>query len=201
MEAPGLETSLMPLPSPINNNPEGKNEKSNNAPQKIRYPPDHIKVYKTGGKRTASALCPFRGQQQAVISSAATNNSINDVLPFGHMYEGGETEKSDSNSYKKPHDDKETISRYILNHEEVMLGYGPSIGAVSEAKSNSDETMSHVSDVSDLSVISLSSSHIGGSVRKNKHSATRIFSTYKRNTAVDCNVIAANTSLCNYGQG
>ena len=201
MKAAGLETTSIPFLSPRSNNPAGKNEKSGDSPQKIRYPPDDIKVYKTGGKRTASALCPFRGQQQAAKSLAETNNLNNDVLAVGHTYEGVETEKSDKNSHKKPHDAKEKISQFILDHEKIIPGYGPSRSAVSEAKSNTDETMSHVSDVSDLSVMSLSSSHISGTVRQERYSTNQIMSTFKRNSAVNCNVISPNTLLRNDGQG
>ena len=201
MKAIGLEATPIPVVSSGSNNLTGKNGKSGDSPQKIRYPPDDIKIYKTGGKRTASALCPFRGQQQAASSLAETNNLNKDVLIIGQKDEGVETEKNDRNPHKKPYEDHEEISQAILDHERVILGYGPGRSTASGENSNTDETMSHVSDVSDISVISLSSSHIGRSVRQGKYSANRMLSSNKRNMAADCNVISPNTLQRNYGQG
>ena len=122
----------------------GKPTKHMNASQKIRYLPDEIKIYKTGGKRTASVLCSFGGQQhqKGTPKDSATNpDNTERVQVFGSKSANLEIKQGPSSS---------ACSTFTYSDM-----------TVAGVHKDMDDVMSIVSDLSDISVMSLPSTHLG----------------------------------------
>ena len=147
IEEAGASTS----PIPLNENKSlltknGKPTKHINSPQKIRYLPDEIKIYKTGGKRTASGLCSFGGKQhqKETLKESATNRvNAESVQVFGSKSENLEIKQGPSSS-----------AYSTFTYSDMTVG----------VHKNMDDVMSIVSDLSDISVMSSPSTHLGMSL-------------------------------------
>ena len=183
----GADPFSVPLSSHGGNNLLWINEKPTpdiSSPQKIRYLPNEIKIYKTGGKRTASALCSFRGKQQEEKSKDASKNHLQSesIEVFGSKREGTEIKRYPSTS---------TCSTFTCSETGGDLHH------------NMDDVMSTVSDVSDLSVMSLTSSHldVGGLFRHDRYPMNNKTRLFKRTQIVNDKFNPPNTFVYTHEKG
>ena len=164
----------------------GKPDQKNHYPEKIRYLPSEIKVCKTAGKRTASAMCAFQRQKQIVKSKdAIKHRSVSECADvFG-------SKREDSRIREKETTSSSTCS--TITHSDAGLDY----------QQNMDDVMSTVSDISDLSVMSLNSSHlhIGGMYRHQKQSMIRKTSQLNRAETINENVAQSNNVSNSHEKG
>ena len=127
-----------------------KGQKSSH-PEKIRYSSSDIKICKSGGKRTASAMCSFQRKAQKEKSKLEIKHrSVSECI---------EEVEQKSMDLKIKNDPSSSGSSNLTNSDVV--------NDVPQEKM--DDTMSTVSDVSDLSVMSLTySPALGGLFRQKK---------------------------------
>ena len=127
-------------------------EQKSSHPEKIRYSSSDIKISKTGGKRTASAMCSFQRKAQKEKSKLEIKHrSVSECV---------EEVEQKSMDFKIKGDPSSSGSS-DLTHLYVGKNNVP--------KEKMDDAMSTVSDVSDLSVMSLTySPALGGLFRQKK---------------------------------
>ena len=117
--------------------------------EKVRYLPSEIKVSKTVRKRASSAMCSFTRKQQTEKSKEAITEDRSSVSECEEILA---STKEDSKIKQAPLNS----NCGIIAHSDVGL----------DSHSNMDDVMSTVSDLSDLSVMSLGHSKIAnGSFR------------------------------------
>ena len=133
-----------------------KGQKSSH-PEKIRYSSSDIKISKTGGKRTASAMCSFQRKAQKEKSKLEIKHrSVSECV---------EEVEQKSMDLKIKGDPSRSGSSNLTNSD-----VGNDV-----PQEKMDDTMSTVSDVSDLSVMSLTySPALGGLFRQKKPLAKNI---------------------------
>ena len=126
-------------------------EQQSSHPEKIRYSSSDIKISKTGGKRTASAMCSFQRKVQKEKSR----------LEIKHRSVSECVEEVEQKSMDfKIKDDPSSSGSSDLAYLDV---------GNNAPKEKMDDAMSTVSDVSDLSVMSLTySPALGGLFRQKK---------------------------------
>ena len=164
----------------INGNPQ----QNLHSPEKVRYLPSEIKICKTGGKRTASAMCSFQRKPH--------NDKSKDAMSHRSV-----SECEDVFS-RKP--DNITIKQISSSTTSKPVAYSD-IGK--DFQQNMDDVMSTVSDVSDLSVMSLNSHYlgIGGAFRNQKQLTTRKKSRLKKTDTIKENIIKFNNDSNSQGKG
>ena len=133
-------------------------EQQSSHPEKIRYSSSDIKISKTGGKRTASAMCSFQRKVQKEKSR----------LEIKHRSVSECVEEVEQKSMDlKIKGDPSSSGSSDLTHLYVGKNDVP--------QEKMDDAMSTVSDVSDLSVMSLTySPALGGLFRQKKPLAKNI---------------------------
>ena len=126
-------------------------EQQSSHPEKIRYSSSDIKISKTGGKRTASAMCSFQRKVQKEKSRLEIKHrSVSECI---------EEVEQKAMDLKIKGDTSSSGSSNLTNSDVV--------NDVPQEKM--DDSMSTVSDVSDLSVMSLTySPALGGLFRQKK---------------------------------
>ena len=126
-------------------------EQKSSHPEKIRYSSSDIKISKTGGKRTASAMCSFQRKAQKEKSKLEIKHrSVSECV---------EEVEQKSMDFKIKGDPSNSGSSDLTYSD---VGYNA-------PKEKMDDAMSTVSDVSDLSVMSLTySPALGGLFRQKK---------------------------------
>ena len=126
-------------------------EQQSSHPEKIRYSSSDIKISKTGGKRTASAMCSFQRKAQKEKSKLEIKHrSVSECV---------EEVEQKSMDFKIKGDPSSSGSSDL-----AYLDVGNNA-----PKEKMDDAMSTVSDVSDLSVMSLTySPALGGLFRQKK---------------------------------
>ena len=126
-------------------------EQQSSHPEKIRYSSSDIKISKTGGKRTASAMCSFQRKVQKEKSRLEIKHrSVSECV---------EEVEQKSMDLKIKGDPSSSGSSDL-----AYLDVGNN-----DPKEKMDDAMSTVSDVSDLSVMSLTySPALGGLFRQKK---------------------------------
>ena len=139
------DTNNLQLESDMNvSTQNAKHRMPSDTLQKIRYLPSEIKISKSGGKRTASAMCSFQRKQFVVksrddikhrsVSECTDNNGVQeDMLKI------------------KPASSNSTFST-CSNITFSDVG--------TDCAHNMDDVMSTITDISDLSVMSFSPSSI-----------------------------------------
>ena len=132
-------------------------EQQSSHPEKIRYSSSDIKISKTGGKRTASAMCSFQRKVQKEKSRLEIKHrSVSECVE--------EVEQKSINLKIKG--DPSSSGSSDLAYLDV---------GNNDPKEKMDDAMSTVSDVSDLSVMSLTySPALGGLFRQKKPLAKNI---------------------------
>ena len=145
-----------------------------------------LRICKTGGKRTASAMCSFQRKPH--------NDKSKDVA-MSHRSSVSECEDVFS---RKP--DNIRIKQISSSTTSKPLAYSD-IGK--DFQQNMDDVMSTVSDVSDLSVMSLNSHclGIGGAFRNQKQLTTRKKSRLKKTDTIKENIIKFNHDSNSQGKG
>ena len=126
-------------------------EQKSSHPEKIRYSSSDIKISKTGGKRTASAMCSFqRKAPKEKSKSEIKHRSVSECVDEVEQKSMGFKIKGD------PPSSGSSILAYLD-------------GGNDAPQEKMDDAMSTVSDVSDLSVMSLTySPALGGFFRQKK---------------------------------
>ena len=126
-------------------------EQQSSHPEKIRYSSSDIKISKTGGKRTASAMCSFQRKAQKEKSKLEIKHrSVSECV---------EEVEQKSMDLKIKGDPSRSGSSNLTNSD-----VGNDV-----PQEKMDDTMSTVSDVSDLSVMPLTySPALGGLFRQKK---------------------------------
>ena len=129
-------------------------EQQSSHPEKIRYSSSDIKISKTGGKRTASAMCSFqRKVQKEKSKSEIKHRSVSECV------EEVEQKSIDLEIKGVPSSSGSSDLTYLKM--EIENDAAP--------QEKMDDAMSTVSDVSDLSVMSLTySPALGGMFRQKK---------------------------------
>ena len=114
-----------------------------NSIEKIRYLPSEIKISKSGGKRTASAMCSFQRKQnfEVKLKDDIKHRSVSEST------EGNDGINIDQVKIKSTCSTSSTCSNITFSD----------VGT-SDFPQNNDDVMSTISDVSDISVMSLSPS-------------------------------------------
>ena len=126
-------------------------EQKSSHPEMIRYSSSDIKISKTGGKRTASAMCSFQRKAQKEKSKLEIKHrSVSECV---------EEVEQKSMDFKIKGDPSSSGSSDL-----TYLDVGNNV-----PQEKMDDAMSTVSDVSDLSVMSLTySPALGGLFRQKK---------------------------------
>ena len=162
----------------------GNPQQSFNSPEKVRYLPSEIKICKTGGKRTASAMCSFQRKHQIDRSKdAMSHRSVSECEDvFNRKPDDLKIKQISSSITPKP-----------VAYSDIGLDF----------QQNMDDVMSTVSDVSDLSVMSLNSSYlgIGGAFRNQKQPKVREKLRLKKAEVIKENVILLNNDSSAQGKG
>lgn len=155
-----------------------------NSPEKVRYLPSEIQICKTGGKRTASAMCSFQRKPQIDKSKdAMSHRSVSECEDvFNRNPDDLKIKQISASTAPKP-----------VAYSDIGLDF----------QQNMDDVMSTVSDVSDLSVMSLNSSYlgIGGAFRNHKQLTVRNKSRFKKTEVIKENVIQLSNDSSSQGKG
>ena len=131
-----------------NMNMSSQNGKISHVPdsmEKIRYLQSEIKISKSGGKRTASAMCSFQRKQNFEVKSK-------DDIKHRSVSESSEVNDGIKEEQLKI---KSTCSTSSTCSNITFSDVG-----TSDFPQNNDDVMSTISDVSDISVMSLNPSSL-----------------------------------------
>ena len=139
------DSNNLPLESDMNiSTKNAKHRIPSDSLEKIRYLPSEIKISKSGGKRTASAMCSFQRKQFVVKSKDdIKHRSVSECTDNNGSQE--------DNSKIKPPSSNSTFST-CSNITFSDIG--------TDCAHNMDDVMSTISDISDLSVMSFNPSSI-----------------------------------------
>ena len=131
--------------------------------EKIRYLPSEIKISKSGGKRTASAMCSFQRKQNFEVKSK-------DDIKHRSVSESSEVNEGIKKEQLKI---KSTCSASSTCSNITFSDVG-----TSDFPQNNDDVMSTISDVSDISVMSLNPSSL--EVRRKYRRQKQYLSTHSK---------------------
>ena len=144
--------------------------------EKIRYLPSEIKISKSGGKRTASAMCSFQRKQYVVKSK--------DDIKHRSVSECTDNIGVQEDKLKiKPASSNSTFSTCSnITFSDVGTDYAH----------NMDDVMSTISDISDLSVMSFnpSSIEVTRKFRRQKQFLNKSVPHSKENQVIRENIVS-----------
>ena len=147
--------------------------------EKIRYLPSEIKISKSGGKRTASAMCSFQRKQnyEVKLKDDIKHRSVSEST------EGNDGNKDEKFKIKSTCSTSSTCSNITFSD----------VGT-SDFPHNNDDVMSTISDVSDISVMSLNPSSLEVS-RKYRRQNQYLSTHSKEHQVIKENIVQPNRNF------
>ena len=174
-----------PQTNPSISSQNGKSKQAPDTLEKIRYLPSEIKISKSGGKRTASAMCSFQRKQfVAKPKDDIKHRSVSESTD-------GKGSKDENLKIKPSGSTSSTCSNITFSDVGI------------DCPQNNDDVMSTISDVSDLSVMSLnpSSLEVRRKFRRQKQYMSRYNSISKENQVIRENIVPQNNLFATHQKG